>query len=225
MSMCRFWRLGLRPAPSTRADRSAASASSGAISSTRCQASPARLRLLLRLRPGTRQAAGDMPGQFAGQAPGHHRRRRVGQRRAALRKRYGRATDKTERDSLLAELELVAQEDRDDAPPPVPQLWTSNATPEALTSSLAEHRRMAVVTQYKSHSLLRHMQRGWSFFRAELNEMVDLLPAQQRVGEEHWYRGTADCVYQNLDYVRQHHPQHVLVLAGLAVMAYLSSKK
>lgn len=68
------------------------------------------------------------------------------ERRAALRKRYGRATDKAERDQLLAELDLVAQEDRDDAPPPVPQLWTSNATPEALTSSLAEHGRMAVVT-------------------------------------------------------------------------------
>ncbi|MBV5333980.1 glucose-1-phosphate adenylyltransferase, partial [bacterium] len=53
-------------------------------------------------------------------------------------------------------------------------------------------RRMAVVTQYKSHSLMRHMQRGWSFLRAELNEMVDLLPASQRVDEEHWYRGTAD---------------------------------
>ena len=63
-------------------------------------------------------------------------------------------------------------------------------------------RRIGVVTQYKSHSLLRHLQRGWSFLRAELNEMVDLMPAQQRVDEEHWYRGTADAVYQNLDIVR-----------------------
>src|ERR1700751_3011035 len=63
-------------------------------------------------------------------------------------------------------------------------------------------RRMAVVTQYKSHSLMRHLQRGWSFLRAELNEMVDVLPAQQRVGDEHWYRGTADAGYQNLDIIQ-----------------------
>ena len=55
-------------------------------------------------------------------------------------------------------------------------------------------RRIGVVTQYKSHSLLRHLQRGWSFLRGELNEFIDLLPAQQRVDEEHWYRGTADAV-------------------------------
>ncbi|MCM2296406.1 glucose-1-phosphate adenylyltransferase [Rhodoferax sp.] len=75
-------------------------------------------------------------------------------------------------------------------------------------------RRMAVVTQYKSHSLMRHMQRGWSFLRAELNEMVDLLPAQQRVGEEHWYRGTADAIYQNLDIIRSSKPQYIVILAG-----------
>jgi len=75
-------------------------------------------------------------------------------------------------------------------------------------------RRMAVVTQYKSHSLMRHLQRGWSFLRAELNEMVDLLPAQQRVGEEHWYRGTADAIYQNLDIIRSSKPQYVVILAG-----------
>ena len=75
-------------------------------------------------------------------------------------------------------------------------------------------RRIGVVTQYKSHSLLRHMQRGWSFLRAELNEMVDLLPAQQRVGEEHWYRGTADAVYQNIDIIRSSKPEYVVILAG-----------
>ena len=75
-------------------------------------------------------------------------------------------------------------------------------------------RRMAVVTQYKSHSLLRHLQRGWSFLRAELNEMVDLLPAQQRVGEEHWYRGTADAIFQNLDIIRSSKPQYIVILAG-----------
>jgi glucose-1-phosphate adenylyltransferase len=75
-------------------------------------------------------------------------------------------------------------------------------------------RRMAVVTQYKSHSLMRHLQRGWSFLRAELNEMVDLLPAQQRVGEEHWYRGTADAIFQNLDIIRSSEPEYIVILAG-----------
>ena len=75
-------------------------------------------------------------------------------------------------------------------------------------------RRIGVVTQYKSHSLLRHIQRGWSFLRAELNETVDLLPAQQRVGEEHWYRGTADAVFQNLDIIQSSRPEYVVVLAG-----------
>ena len=77
-------------------------------------------------------------------------------------------------------------------------------------------RRMAVVTQYKSHSLMRHLQRGWSFLRAELNEMVDVLPAQQRVGDEHWYRGTADAVFQNLDIIQTRSTRHdyVVVLAG-----------
>ncbi|MDM0044849.1 glucose-1-phosphate adenylyltransferase [Variovorax dokdonensis] len=77
-------------------------------------------------------------------------------------------------------------------------------------------RRMAVVTQYKSHSLMRHLQRGWSFLRAELNEMVDVLPAQQRMGDERWYRGTADAVYQNLDIIASKSTPHdyVVVLAG-----------
>ena len=75
-------------------------------------------------------------------------------------------------------------------------------------------RRIGVITQYKSHSLLRHLQRGWSFLRAELNEMVDLLPAQQRVDEEHWYRGTADAIYQNLDIIQSSKPEYVVVLAG-----------
>jgi glucose-1-phosphate adenylyltransferase len=75
-------------------------------------------------------------------------------------------------------------------------------------------RRMAVVTQYKSHSMMRHLQRGWSFLRAELNEMVDLLPAQQRAGEEHWYRGTADAIFQNLDIIRSSKPEFIVILAG-----------
>ncbi len=75
-------------------------------------------------------------------------------------------------------------------------------------------RRMAVLTQYKSHSLMRHLQRGWSFLRAELNEMVDLLPAQQRAGEQHWYRGTADAIFQNIDIIRSSNPEYIVVLAG-----------
>jgi glucose-1-phosphate adenylyltransferase len=76
-------------------------------------------------------------------------------------------------------------------------------------------RRIGVITQYKSHSLLRHLQRGWSFMRNEMNEFVDLLPAQQRLDEEHWYRGTADAVWQNLDIIRNSTPpDHVVILAG-----------
>lgn len=75
-------------------------------------------------------------------------------------------------------------------------------------------RRIGVVTQYKSHSLLRHLQRGWSFLRSESNEFIDLLPAQQRVDEEHWYRGTADAVYQNLDIIRDYGPEYIVILAG-----------
>jgi len=75
-------------------------------------------------------------------------------------------------------------------------------------------RRIGVVTQYKSHSLLRHIQRGWSFLRAELNETVDLMPAQQRVDEESWYRGTADAVFQNLDIIQSTEADYIVVLAG-----------
>ena len=75
-------------------------------------------------------------------------------------------------------------------------------------------RRIGILTQYKSHSLLRHLQRGWSFLRPELNEFIDLLPAQQRRGEEWWYRGTADAVYQNTDILESHAPEHIVVLAG-----------
>ncbi|MCA9578228.1 MAG: glucose-1-phosphate adenylyltransferase [Polyangiales bacterium] len=75
-------------------------------------------------------------------------------------------------------------------------------------------RRIYVLTQYKSHSLLRHIQRGWSFLRADVNEFVDLLPAQQRVDESMWYRGTADAVWQNLDILRAEGPEYVVILAG-----------
>lgn len=76
-------------------------------------------------------------------------------------------------------------------------------------------RRIGVITQYKSHSLLRHIQRGWSFLRNEMGEFIDLLPAQQRVDEEHWYQGTADAVYQNLDIIQSSiPPEYIVILAG-----------
>ena len=75
-------------------------------------------------------------------------------------------------------------------------------------------RRIGVITQYKSHSLLRHLQRGWAFLKSEMNEFVDLLPAQQRVDEESWYRGTADAVYQNQDILAAYGADYIVVLAG-----------
>lgn len=75
-------------------------------------------------------------------------------------------------------------------------------------------RRIAVATQYKAHSLIRHLQRGWNFFRAERNEIFDILPASQRVGEGHWYRGTADAVHQNADILASYAPEFMVVLAG-----------
>jgi glucose-1-phosphate adenylyltransferase len=75
-------------------------------------------------------------------------------------------------------------------------------------------RRIGVITQYKSHSLLRHLQRGWAFLKSEMNEFVDLLPAQQRMDEESWYRGTADAVYQNQDILAAYRADYVVVLAG-----------
>ena len=75
-------------------------------------------------------------------------------------------------------------------------------------------RRIGMATQYKSHSLLRHLQRGWSFMKSELNEHIDLMPAQQRISEEAWYRGTADAVFQNLDIIQANNPEYILVLAG-----------
>ncbi|MBL8359296.1 MAG: glucose-1-phosphate adenylyltransferase [Rubrivivax sp.] len=85
----------------------------------------------------------------------------------------------------------------------------------ALSNCLNSNiRRIGVITQYKSHSLLRHLQRGWAFLKSEVNEFVDLLPAQQRVDEESWYRGTADAVYQNQDILDGYRADYVVVLAG-----------
>ncbi|HTS54119.1 MAG TPA: glucose-1-phosphate adenylyltransferase [Burkholderiales bacterium] len=74
-------------------------------------------------------------------------------------------------------------------------------------------RRLGVATQYKSHSLIRHIQRGWSFLDGRMKEFIDLLPAQQRV-QEQWYQGTADAVFQNLDILKANDPDYVLILAG-----------
>ncbi|MFZ9478613.1 MAG: glucose-1-phosphate adenylyltransferase [Steroidobacteraceae bacterium] len=75
-------------------------------------------------------------------------------------------------------------------------------------------RRIAVLTQYKSHSLMRHIQRGWGFMRGELNEFVDVLPAQQRLDEVNWYQGTADAVHQNHDIIQSFRSKYVVILAG-----------
>jgi glucose-1-phosphate adenylyltransferase len=81
----------------------------------------------------------------------------------------------------------------------------------ALNSGI---RRICVATQYQAHSLIRHMQRGWNFFRPERNESFDVLPASQRVSETMWYLGTADAVYQNLDIIEGYEPKHIIILAG-----------
>ncbi|WP_296678669.1 glucose-1-phosphate adenylyltransferase [Novosphingobium sp.] len=75
-------------------------------------------------------------------------------------------------------------------------------------------RRIGVATQYKAHSLIRHMQRGWNFLRPERNESFDILPASQRVSEMQWYEGTADAVYQNIDIIESHAPRYMVILAG-----------
>ena len=85
------------------------------------------------------------------------------------------------------------------------------ALSNALNSGI---RRIAVATQYKAHSLIRHLQRGWNFFRPERNETFDILPASQRVSEEKWYLGTADAVFQNLDIIQDYEARFIVVLAG-----------
>jgi glucose-1-phosphate adenylyltransferase len=75
-------------------------------------------------------------------------------------------------------------------------------------------RRIGVATQYKAHSLIRHLQHGWHFFRPERNESFDILPASQRVSETQWYEGTADAVYQNIDIIEAHGVEHIIILAG-----------
>jgi glucose-1-phosphate adenylyltransferase len=75
-------------------------------------------------------------------------------------------------------------------------------------------RRIGVATQYKAHSLIRHLQRGWGFFRPERNESFDILPASQMVSESQWYLGTADAVTQNIDIIKSYDPEYMVILAG-----------
>ncbi len=75
-------------------------------------------------------------------------------------------------------------------------------------------RRLGVATQYKAHSLIRHLQRGWSFFRAERNESLDILPASQQLDEDNWYKGTADAVFQNIGVIEGNNTKYVIILAG-----------
>jgi glucose-1-phosphate adenylyltransferase len=85
------------------------------------------------------------------------------------------------------------------------------ALSNALNSGI---RRIGVATQYKAHSLIRHLQRGWNFFRPERNESFDVLPASQRIEENQWYQGTADAVFQNIDIIESYNPQFMVILAG-----------
>jgi len=85
------------------------------------------------------------------------------------------------------------------------------ALSNALNSGV---RRIAVATQYKAHSLIRHLTRGWTFLRPERNEGFDILPASQRVSEDKWYAGTADAVFQNLDIIEGYEPEFLIILAG-----------
>jgi glucose-1-phosphate adenylyltransferase len=101
------------------------------------------------------------------------------------------------------------------AKPAVPFGGKSRIIDFALSNALNSGiRRIGVATQYKAHSLIRHMQRGWNFFRPERNESFDILPASQRVSEDQWYAGTADAIYQNLDIIETHRVEYMVVLAG-----------
>jgi len=101
------------------------------------------------------------------------------------------------------------------AKPAVPFGGKSRIIDFALSNALNSGiRRIGVATQYKAHSLIRHLQRGWNFFRTERNESFDILPASQRVSEDQWYAGTADAVYQNLDIIEAYDVKYIIILAG-----------
>lgn len=101
------------------------------------------------------------------------------------------------------------------AKPAVPFGGKSRIIDFALSNAVNSGiRRIGVATQYKAHSLIRHLQRGWTFLRPERNEGFDILPASQRVSEDQWYAGTADAVFQNLDIILTYRPKYIVILAG-----------
>ncbi len=101
------------------------------------------------------------------------------------------------------------------AKPAVPFGGKSRIIDFALSNAMNSGiRRISVATQYKAHSLIRHLTRGWNFFRTERNESFDILPASQRVSEDQWYAGTADAVYQNLDIIETYNVKFIVILAG-----------
>ncbi len=101
------------------------------------------------------------------------------------------------------------------AKPAVPFGGKSRIIDFALSNAMNSGiRRIGVATQYKAHSLIRHLTRGWNFFRTERNESFDILPASQRVSEDQWYAGTADAVYQNLDIIETYNVKYSVILAG-----------
>jgi glucose-1-phosphate adenylyltransferase len=101
------------------------------------------------------------------------------------------------------------------AKPAVPFGGTARIIDFALSNAInSGMRRIGVATQYKAHSLIRHLQKGWTFLRSERNESFDILPASQRTSEGQWYQGTADAVYQNLDILERYPIEHIVVLAG-----------
>ncbi len=101
------------------------------------------------------------------------------------------------------------------AKPAVPFGGKSRIIDFALSNAMNSGiRRIGVATQYKAHSLIRHLTKGWNFFRTERNESFDILPASQRVSEDQWYAGTADAVYQNLDIIETYNVKYSVILAG-----------
>ncbi len=101
------------------------------------------------------------------------------------------------------------------AKPAVPFGGKSRIIDFALSNALNSGiRRIAVATQYRAHSLIRHLQRGWNFLQPVRNESFDILPASQRLAENQWYAGTADAVFQNIDIIDGYAPEYLVILAG-----------
>ena len=111
------------------------------------------------------------------------------------------------------------------AKPAVPFGGKSRIIDFALSNALNSGiRRIGVATQYKAHSLIRHLQRGWNFFRNERNEGFDILPASQRVSEDQWYAGTADAVYQNIDIIESYNQNTSSFLQAIISTKWIMSR-